>query len=68
MAAPFQPSPFSFGYYYDEKKDAADKTRELSYAGERHILLFGVNRSGKSTRLLLRALATIKQQHCCSRH
>ena len=35
MAAPFQPSPFSFGYYYDEKKDTADKTRELRYAGER---------------------------------
>ena len=62
MAAPFQPSPFSFGYYYDEKKDAADKTRELRYAGERAILLFGVNGSGKSTRLLLKNLATIKDR------
>jgi type IV secretory pathway TraG/TraD family ATPase VirD4 len=62
MAAPFQPSPFSFGYYYDEKKDAADKTRELRYAGERHILLFGVNRSGNTTRELCRNLATIKQR------
>jgi type IV secretion system protein VirD4 len=62
MAAPFEPSPFSFGYYYDEKKDAADKTRELRYAGERHILMFGVNRSGKTTRELCRNLATIKQR------
>jgi type IV secretion system protein VirD4 len=56
------PSPFSFGYYYDEKKDAADKTRELCYRGERAILLFGVNGSGKSTRLLLKNLATIKDR------
>jgi len=32
---------------------------ELCYAGERHILLFGVNRSGKSTRLILKNLARI---------
>lgn len=60
MAAPFEPSPFSFGYYYNEQNDDADKTRELGYRGERHILLFGVNGAGKSTRELLRALATIK--------
>jgi type IV secretion system protein VirD4 len=75
MAAP---SPFTFGYYYDEKTDAVPvpggrlfrrlfgrllrrhPLAELCYAGERHILLFGVNRSGKSTRLLLRNLATIQ--------
>ncbi|HVB15426.1 MAG TPA: type IV secretory system conjugative DNA transfer family protein, partial [Stellaceae bacterium] len=62
MAAPFEPSPFSFGYYYDEKTDAADKTRELCYRGERAILLFGVNGSGKSTRLLAKNLATIKDR------
>ena len=62
MAAPFAPSPFSFGYYYDEKKDAADKTRELCYRGERAILLFGVNGSGKSTRMLAKNLATIKDR------
>jgi type IV secretion system protein VirD4 len=59
MAYPFPPSPFTFGNYYEEKKDDMRKSCVLSYAGERHILLFGVNRSGKSTRLLLRALATI---------
>jgi type IV secretion system protein VirD4 len=60
MAAPFAPSPFTFGLYYDEKKDDVRKGRELSYHGERHILLFGVNRIGKSTRLLLRNLAAIR--------
>lgn len=62
MAAPFAPSPFSFGYYYNEERDSADKSRELCYAGERHILLFGVNRSGKSTRLLAKNLGTIKDR------
>jgi type IV secretory pathway TraG/TraD family ATPase VirD4 len=62
MAAPFAPSPFTFGLYYKETQDDVNQRRELSYAGERHILLFGVNRSGKSTRLLLRALATIKNR------
>jgi type IV secretion system protein VirD4 len=59
VAAPFAPSPLSFGYYYREKTNTADESIELRYAGERAILLFGVNGSGKSTRLLLRALATI---------
>jgi type IV secretion system protein VirD4 len=59
VAYPLAPSPFSVGFYYDEKNDAADKRRELLYAGERAILLFGVNGAGKTTRLLARALATI---------
>jgi type IV secretion system protein VirD4 len=62
MAAPFAPSPFSFGFLYDEKTDTADKARELRYAGERAILLFGVNGAGKTTRELARALATIKDR------
>jgi type IV secretory pathway TraG/TraD family ATPase VirD4 len=62
MATAFEPSPFSFGYYYDEPNDDADKTRELGYRGERAILLFGVNGSGKSTRLLARNLGTIKDR------
>ena len=62
MAAPFEPSPFTFGNLYDEKKDAADTKCELAYQGERAILVFGVNGVGKSTRLLLRNLATIKNR------
>jgi signal recognition particle GTPase len=57
MAAPFEPSPFTFGLFYDEKKDDVNTKRELSYAGERAILMFGVNGVGKSTRELLRKIA-----------
>ena len=53
------PGGFSFGFYYFEKRDKANKKRELSYQGERHILLFGVNGAGKSTRLILKNLAKI---------
>jgi hypothetical protein len=56
------PGGFSLGFYYFEKTDKANKKRELFYEGERHILLFGVNRSRKSTRLLLKALATLKNR------
>jgi type IV secretion system protein VirD4 len=62
VAYPFPPSPFTFGNYYEEKKDDVRENCVLSYAGERHILLFGISRAGKSTRLLLRALATLKNR------
>jgi type IV secretion system protein VirD4 len=62
MAAPFEPSPFTFGLYYDEKKDDVKKKTELCYRGERPILMFGVMGAGKSTRALLRNLATIKNR------
>jgi len=62
MAAPFAPSPFTLGFYYRAKTDTADKKRELCYGGERHILLFGGSRVGKSTRLLSLNLARIKNR------
>lgn len=55
-------SGFSLGFYHFEKTDTVDQRRELLYEGERAILLFGVNGSGKSTRLLLKNLATIKNR------
>ena len=36
-----------------------DRTRPLDYDGERHILLFGVNGAGKSTRILIENLTTM---------
>jgi type IV secretion system protein VirD4 len=62
MAAPFEPSPFKFGYYYYEETDTADKTRELAYRGVLPILLFGVMGSGKFTRILAENLATLKNR------
>ena len=59
MAAP---SPFKFGYYYDEEKETARKDEPLFYDGETHILLFGVNGAGKSTRILIENLVTIKNR------
>lgn len=56
------PSPFHFGFYYNEDTDQADKNEPLDYDGERHILLFGVNGIGKSTRILLDNLATIRNR------
>src|ERR1700738_5300194 len=62
MAAPFAPSPFKIGYYYPEATSQADKNLPLLYRGERHILLFGVNGVGKSTRILIENLVTIKNR------
>lgn len=55
-------SPFKFGYYYDEENDKADTKEPQRYDGERHILLFGVNGSGKSTRVLIENLVTIQNR------
>ena len=50
------PSPIKIGHYYDTK------TREVGapnlYYGERHVLLFGLNGSGKSTRILIELMMT----------
>jgi type IV secretion system protein VirD4 len=54
-----RPSGFSFGFYYFEKTETVNDKRELFYEGERHILLIGASRVGKSTRLLLQNLARI---------
>ena len=56
------PAPFHFGFYYDEAKDKANRKASLDYGGERHILLFGVNGAGKSTRILIENLVTIKNR------
>lgn len=61
MPAP-KPTPFKFGYHYDMKKDKARKKYPLEYSGERHILLFGVNGAGKSTRILIENLVTLKNR------
>jgi len=52
------PTPFKFGYHVtDEKSGAIDRNAPVLYPGERHILLFGVNGAGKSTRILIENLA-----------
>jgi type IV secretory pathway TraG/TraD family ATPase VirD4 len=57
-----EPSPFHFGFYYDEDTDTADKNHPQDYAGERHILLFGVNGAGKSTRILIENLVALESR------
>ena len=62
MAGALQPSPFRFGYYYDHDRDKADRSVVQSYDGERHMLLFGINGSGKSTRILIENLITMRDR------
>jgi type IV secretion system protein VirD4 len=51
-----EPSPIKIGHYHDE---SADEIRDpLLYFGERHVLIFGLNGAGKSTRLLIELLMT----------
>lgn len=57
-----EPSPFKFGYYYDMDKDEADRNDPQLYPGELHMLLFGLNGAGKSTRILVENLVTIKNR------
>jgi type IV secretion system protein VirD4 len=57
-----EPSPFKFGYRYDEETDAADPREPQLYYGERHILLFGLNGAGKSTRILVENLVTLQNR------
>jgi type IV secretion system protein VirD4 len=56
------PSPFKFGYEYDIEKDEADNNAPLLYQGELHILLFGLNGAGKSTRILVENLVTLQNR------
>src|ERR1700728_567440 len=51
-----EPSPIKIGYYYNSEKKAVGKPN-LSY-GERHVLIFGLNGAGKSTRFLIELLMT----------
>src|SRR5260221_2508411 len=62
MTASAEPSPFKFGYYYDIDKDEADRNDPQLYYGELHILLFGLNGAGKSTRILVENLVTLKNR------
>ena len=50
------PSPIKLGYYCDH---ATGQTGDPNlYHGERHVLLFGLNGAGKSTRFSIELLAT----------
>src|SRR5262249_900870 len=56
------PSPFHLGFYYDENTGRVDQKHSLDYDGERHMLLFGVNGAGKSTRILIENLASLQNR------
>jgi type IV secretory pathway TraG/TraD family ATPase VirD4 len=62
MAARFEPSPIWFGNYFDPDTETVDRQTSLVYGGERHVLLFGVNGAGKSTRFLMENLCTLKDR------
>jgi type IV secretion system protein VirD4 len=53
-----KPSPIRIGYYFNGLETAA---RNL-YSGERHLLVFGLNGAGKSTRFLIENLVTLKDR------
>ena len=53
-----EPSPIKIGYYYDRKTGAIGSPN--LYRGERHVLLFGLNGAGKSTRFLVENLMTVR--------
>jgi type IV secretion system protein VirD4 len=55
-----EPSPIYLGRYLDRNKRSAG--HELSYDGERHVLLFGPNGSGKGTRLLVNNLLQLQNR------
>jgi type IV secretion system protein VirD4 len=55
-----EPSPIRIGYYLDEKKRVVG--RPNLFYGERHILIFGLNGAGKSTRFLIELLMTTCQR------
>ena len=48
------------GRHYDEAAQSAGDA--ISYKGERHLLLFGPNGTGKGTRFLIPNLLTIKDR------
>jgi len=51
-----EPSPIKIGYYYDSK--TGDTGAPNLFYGERHVLMFGLNGAGKSTRFLIELLMT----------
>ena len=50
------PSPIKIGYYYNRESNRPSARRSVGY--ERHVLMFGLNGAGKSTRFLIELLAT----------
>lgn len=57
-----KPSPIPFGFLVDSK---GEPTKPFSYAGERGILLYGLNGAGKSTRWLIELLMTSVGRSIC---
>ena len=54
-----EPSPIKFGYYHDRKQNQVRGDVPLFFHGERHVVLFGLNGAGKTTRFLIELLATV---------
>lgn len=50
------PSPIPIGFYHNRAEDKLEG--QNLFSGERHIILFGLNGAGKSTRLLVELLMT----------
>lgn len=50
--------PIKIGYYCDQKTGRTGAP--LYYYGERHLVIFGLNGAGKSTRFLIELLATLR--------
>jgi type IV secretion system protein VirD4 len=55
------PCPIGFGFSYDEDTDRMDPNLPVDYEGERHLVVFGVNGSGKSTRFLVPSLSVAQK-------
>jgi type IV secretion system protein VirD4 len=53
---PSGPSPIRIGYHYDRTAKAVGEPN--LFDGERHVVLFGLNGAGKSTRFLIELLMT----------
>jgi type IV secretion system protein VirD4 len=58
--APDVPSPIRIGYFYDSARKAVGEPN--LFEGERHLLLFGLNGAGKSTRFLIELLMTARNR------
>ena len=54
------PNGISLGRHYDDATDSAGN--KIVYEGERHVLLFGPNGTGKGTRFLIPNLLSIKDR------